>query len=140
MLVRGSFLLNQSAFDNGTGLMGNPPPLYKELKSLDKHINVTFECHRRLMLQHVMEFLIEVVEAGRPSDPHVNVMRGPPVTATPFQIGGNSDTYYVVKSGSSSDGVHDDEYIPETPSDGTQYILPASHRIPNFAKSFINSI
>ncbi|MED6177384.1 hypothetical protein PIB30_097595 [Stylosanthes scabra] len=39
----------------------------------DNHVCVTFGCHRRLIPQHVMDFLVEV--GGRPS--------GPPVAATP---------------------------------------------------------
>ncbi|MED6224674.1 hypothetical protein PIB30_086344 [Stylosanthes scabra] len=38
----------------------------------DEHVCVTFECHRRLMPQHVMDFLVEV--GHNPS--------GPPVAAT----------------------------------------------------------
>ncbi|MED6221227.1 hypothetical protein PIB30_052526 [Stylosanthes scabra] len=42
----------------------------------DEHVRVTFGCHRRLMPQHVMVFLVEV--GGNPS--------GPPVAATPVRI------------------------------------------------------
>ncbi|MED6193634.1 hypothetical protein PIB30_021465 [Stylosanthes scabra] len=42
----------------------------------DKHVCVTFGCHRRLMPQHVMDFLVEV--GGSPC--------GPPVAATPVRI------------------------------------------------------
>ncbi|MED6208427.1 hypothetical protein PIB30_044927, partial [Stylosanthes scabra] len=42
----------------------------------DEHVCVTFGCHRRLMPQHVMDFLVEV--GGNPS--------GPPVAATPVRI------------------------------------------------------
>ncbi|MED6109716.1 hypothetical protein PIB30_036177 [Stylosanthes scabra] len=42
----------------------------------DEHVRVTFGCHRRLMPQHVIDFLVEV---GR-------IPAGPPVTATPVRI------------------------------------------------------
>ncbi|MED6172827.1 hypothetical protein PIB30_053585 [Stylosanthes scabra] len=42
----------------------------------DEHVRVTFECHCRLMPQHVMDFLVEV---GR-------IPAGPPVAATPVRI------------------------------------------------------
>ncbi|MED6196046.1 hypothetical protein PIB30_043639 [Stylosanthes scabra] len=42
----------------------------------DEHVRVTFGCHRRLMPQHVMDFLVEV---GR-------IAAGLPVAATPVQI------------------------------------------------------
>ncbi|MED6162773.1 hypothetical protein PIB30_073692 [Stylosanthes scabra] len=42
----------------------------------DEHVRVTFGCHRRLMPQHVMDFLVEV---GR-------IPAGLPVAATPVRI------------------------------------------------------
>ncbi|MED6151683.1 hypothetical protein PIB30_084729 [Stylosanthes scabra] len=42
----------------------------------DEHVRVTFGCSRRLMPQHVMDFLVEV--GGSPSSP--------PVAATPVRI------------------------------------------------------
>ncbi|MED6165805.1 hypothetical protein PIB30_103120 [Stylosanthes scabra] len=42
----------------------------------DQHVRITFGCHRRLMPQHVMDFLVEV---GR-------IPAGLPVAATPVQI------------------------------------------------------
>ncbi|MED6206863.1 hypothetical protein PIB30_030634 [Stylosanthes scabra] len=42
----------------------------------DEHVCVTFGCHRRLMPQHVMDFLVEV---GR-------ILANPPVAATPVRI------------------------------------------------------
>ncbi|MED6152099.1 hypothetical protein PIB30_088741, partial [Stylosanthes scabra] len=42
----------------------------------DQHVRVTFECHRKLMPQHVMDFLVEV---GR-------IPAGLPVAVTPIRI------------------------------------------------------
>ncbi|MED6218544.1 hypothetical protein PIB30_027618 [Stylosanthes scabra] len=77
----------------------------------DEHVRVTFGCHRRLMPQHVMDFFVEVGEAGSPY--------GPPVAATPVCIA------------ESSEG---GECIPDTPANGgPRYILPAPPPIPRLA-------
>ncbi|MED6131093.1 hypothetical protein PIB30_006714 [Stylosanthes scabra] len=42
----------------------------------DEHVRVTFGCHRRLMPQHVMDFLVQAGER----------LSGPPVAATPVRV------------------------------------------------------
>ncbi|MED6150434.1 hypothetical protein PIB30_072290 [Stylosanthes scabra] len=102
----------------------------------DEHVRVTFGCHRILMPQHVMDFLVEVGKAGSPC--------GPPVAATPVRIAelsmsdteiamdnleSNSD--YDASTGSSSDCQEGGEYILDTPSTGRpHYILPTLPPIP----------
>ncbi|MED6119402.1 hypothetical protein PIB30_011467 [Stylosanthes scabra] len=44
----------------------------------DGHVRVTFGCHRRLMPQDVMDFLVEVGEVGSPC--------ASPIAATPVRI------------------------------------------------------
>ncbi|MED6173888.1 hypothetical protein PIB30_063917 [Stylosanthes scabra] len=64
----------------------------------DEHVRVTFRCHCRLMPQHVMDFLVEVGEAGSPC--------GPPVTATPVCIAKSSvpDTKMAMDNSESDSG------------------------------------
>ncbi|MED6174852.1 hypothetical protein PIB30_072923 [Stylosanthes scabra] len=45
----------------------------------DEHMRVTFECHRRLMAEIIMEFLVVAAEAGSPSVPLPGEPPGPPV-------------------------------------------------------------
>ncbi|MED6139128.1 hypothetical protein PIB30_080967 [Stylosanthes scabra] len=88
----------------------------------DEHIRVTFDfkCHRRLMPQHIMDFSVEVVEVGCPSVPRANEPSGLPFAATPFRFG------------SSFGGLHDDEYISNTPAGRRlRYILLALYPIPS---------
>ncbi|MED6137187.1 hypothetical protein PIB30_062710 [Stylosanthes scabra] len=79
----------------------------------DEHVRVTFGCHRRLMPQHVMDFLVEVDGSTC----------GPPIAATPVCAVGpllpetemavdnsESDSEYSASTGSSSsDGAEDND-------------------------------
>ncbi|MED6184885.1 hypothetical protein PIB30_051767 [Stylosanthes scabra] len=80
----------------------------------DEHVHHTFECHRRLMPQHVMEFLVEVVEASNSNSSYSNMLVGPPVASmlvrvaesnvADMEAGGGmfeSDSDYVGNSNSS---------------------------------------
>ncbi|MED6135692.1 hypothetical protein PIB30_049030 [Stylosanthes scabra] len=78
----------------------------------DEHVRVTFGCHRRLMPQHVMDFLVEV--GGSPS--------GPPVAATPVHITEPS----VPKIEMMMDNSESDTRATRCP----RYILPAPPPIP----------
>ncbi|MED6215817.1 hypothetical protein PIB30_001434 [Stylosanthes scabra] len=103
----------------------------------DEHVCVTFECHRRLMPQYVMDFLVEVGVSTY----------GPPVAATPIRTvepslppeteiavdNSESDSEYSESTGSSSsDGAEGADYIPETTAGAgsSRYILPAPPPIP----------
>ncbi|MED6125832.1 hypothetical protein PIB30_072320 [Stylosanthes scabra] len=101
----------------------------------DEHVRVTFGCHRRLMPQHVMDFLVEV---GRnPS--------GPPVAATPVRIteppapeikaamdnSESDDSDYATSIASSSDAQEGGECGADTRSARCpRYILSAPPPIP----------
>ncbi|MED6217417.1 hypothetical protein PIB30_017477 [Stylosanthes scabra] len=52
----------------------------------DEHVRVTFECHRRLMEETIMELLVVVTEAGGSSIRQPSEPPGPPVHATPLCI------------------------------------------------------
>ncbi|MED6143702.1 hypothetical protein PIB30_008343 [Stylosanthes scabra] len=83
----------------------------------DEHVRVTFGCHRRLMPQYVMDFLVEV--GGSTC--------GPPVAATPVRTiepslpktkmavdNSESGSEYSASTGSSSsDGAEGADCIPE---------------------------
>ncbi|MED6143418.1 hypothetical protein PIB30_005992 [Stylosanthes scabra] len=101
----------------------------------DEHVRVTFGCHRRLMPQYVMDFLVQL--GDRP--------RGPPVAATPMRIAeptmpeadtamdkSDFESDYSVSSGSSSSDYDEgDDCIPETQGSGCpRYILLAPPPIP----------
>ncbi|MED6224804.1 hypothetical protein PIB30_087691 [Stylosanthes scabra] len=101
----------------------------------DDHIRITFGCHRRLMPQHVMNFLVEV--GGSPS--------GPPVAATPVRIpeppapetevamdnSESDDSDYATSTGSSSDVQEGGERGADTPAARCpHYIFPAPPPIP----------
>ncbi|MED6143314.1 hypothetical protein PIB30_005233 [Stylosanthes scabra] len=103
----------------------------------DEHVRVTFGCHRRLMPQYVMDFLVEVGVSTY----------GPPVAATPVRTvepslpsetemaldNSESDSDYSESTGSSSsDGVEGADCIPETTvgAGSSRYILPALPPIP----------
>ncbi|MED6212650.1 hypothetical protein PIB30_085486 [Stylosanthes scabra] len=110
----------------------------------DEHVRVTFECHRRLMAETIMEFLVVVAEASSPSVPQPDEPPGPPIHATPLwvvkpvgegveaEIGSSDfDSDYLGESASSSEGLNDDGCIPDTPSGGRpRYILPLPLPIP----------
>ncbi|MED6181565.1 hypothetical protein PIB30_020486 [Stylosanthes scabra] len=85
----------------------------------DEHVRVTFRCHRRLMPQYVMDFLVEVGVSAQ----------GPPVAATLVRTvapssppeaemsvdNSESDSEYSESTGSSSsDGAEGADCIPET--------------------------
>ncbi|MED6207430.1 hypothetical protein PIB30_035726 [Stylosanthes scabra] len=101
----------------------------------DEHVRVTFGCHRRLIPQYVMDFLVQLGDR-----PH-----GPPVAATPMRIAeptmpeadtvmdkSDSESDYSASSGSSSsDSDEGDDCIPKTQGSGCpRYILPAPPPIP----------
>ncbi|MED6144581.1 hypothetical protein PIB30_017078 [Stylosanthes scabra] len=76
----------------------------------DEDVVVSFGCHRRLMPNHVMNFLVKVGEAGSPS--------GSPVAAAPVRVA-------IPRC---------DECIPDTAATGCPpYILPAPPPIPRLA-------
>ncbi|MED6162983.1 hypothetical protein PIB30_075662 [Stylosanthes scabra] len=82
----------------------------------EEHVRVTFEFHRRLMAETIMEFLVVAADAGSPSTPQPSELPGPPVHATSLCIAepageggaekGNSESIpnYLGESGSSSEG------------------------------------
>ncbi|MED6147587.1 hypothetical protein PIB30_045219 [Stylosanthes scabra] len=103
----------------------------------DEHVRVTFGCHRRLMPQHVMDFLVDV---GR-------IPAGLPVVATPIQIAeppapeneaamGHSeleedDFDYATSTASSSDAQEGVAGGAETQSASCpRHVLPAPPPIP----------
>ncbi|MED6125560.1 hypothetical protein PIB30_069613 [Stylosanthes scabra] len=90
----------------------------------DEHVQVTFECHRRLMAETIMEFLVVADETGSPSVPQSSESPGTPIDVTPLCIAGpvgdgvevelgsfDSDSDYLGESDSSSEGPNGDEYI-----------------------------
>ncbi|XP_057746639.1 uncharacterized protein LOC130965897 [Arachis stenosperma] len=92
----------------------------------DQHVRVMFDLHARLMSQHVMELYATVryvVVGGGPSPSAPKVV---PLEATPIHYAqphdsaddsdSEDDSTYVVGSGSSSDIVSEDEFVPETPN------------------------
>ncbi|MED6187453.1 hypothetical protein PIB30_076580 [Stylosanthes scabra] len=95
----------------------------------DEHVQVTFECHRRLMAETIMEFLVVADEAGSPSVPQSGEPPGQPVHATLLCIAepsgegveaetgsSDSDSNFLEESGSSSEGPGGNECIADTPS------------------------
>ncbi|MED6106076.1 hypothetical protein PIB30_001469 [Stylosanthes scabra] len=82
----------------------------------DKHVRVSFECHRRLTAETIIEFLVVQAEAGNLSVPQPSDLTEPPAHATPLciqepagkgleaEIGSSeADSDYFVESGSSSE-------------------------------------
>ncbi|MED6149186.1 hypothetical protein PIB30_060069 [Stylosanthes scabra] len=72
----------------------------------DEHVRVTFGCHRRLMPQHVMDFLVEV---GR-------IPAGLPVVATPIRIVEPPALETEVAMGHSESEEDDSDYATSTAS------------------------
>ncbi|MED6145015.1 hypothetical protein PIB30_021005 [Stylosanthes scabra] len=113
----------------------------------DEHVRVTFECHRRLMAETIMEFLVVAAEIGTSSVPQSSESLEPPINVTPLCIVGsvgdrveaelgNSDfdSDYLGDSDSSSEWPNDDECILETlVAVRPRYILPPPLPIPSLA-------
>ncbi|MED6174444.1 hypothetical protein PIB30_069039 [Stylosanthes scabra] len=72
----------------------------------DEHVRVTFGCHRRLMPQHVMDFLVEV---GR-------IPAGLLVAATPVRIAESPASETKAAMGHSESEEDDSDYAPSTAS------------------------
>ncbi|QHO51614.1 uncharacterized protein DS421_1g32370 [Arachis hypogaea] len=103
-----------------------------------------FDVHARLMSQHVMELYAAVrnVVVGNgpsPSAPKVVSLEATPIHyAHPHDSADGSDSEgnstYVAGSGSSSDTVSEDEFIPETPSGSVgRFLLPPPLAIPRLS-------
>ncbi|MED6225247.1 hypothetical protein PIB30_091848 [Stylosanthes scabra] len=75
----------------------------------DEHVRVTFGCHRRLMPQHVMDFLVDVgrVPAGLSVAATPVRIAEPPAPETEAAVGylesGEDDSDYATSTASSSD-------------------------------------
>ncbi|RYR74218.1 hypothetical protein Ahy_A02g008850 [Arachis hypogaea] len=92
-----------------------------------------FNVHARLMPQHVMELYavirdVVVGDGPSPSTPEIVSLEATPIHyAQPHDSANEddseSDSTYVAGSGSSSDTVSEDEYVPETPSGGPDNLL-----------------
>ncbi|MED6153350.1 hypothetical protein PIB30_101129 [Stylosanthes scabra] len=54
----------------------------------DEHIRVIFECHRRLMTETIIEFLVVAVETGTSSVPQSSESPRSPIDVTPLCIAG----------------------------------------------------
>ncbi|MED6148230.1 hypothetical protein PIB30_051109 [Stylosanthes scabra] len=72
----------------------------------DEHVRVTFGCHRRLMPQHVMDFLVDV---GR-------IPAGLPVAATPVRIAEPPPPETEAAMGHSESEEDDSDYATSTAS------------------------
>ncbi|MED6136297.1 hypothetical protein PIB30_054734 [Stylosanthes scabra] len=104
-----------------------------------ENVRVTFGCHRRLMPQYVMDFLVEVGEAGSPCGSPVAAalvcIAEPLVSDAEMEMDNSkSDSDYAASFGSSSDCQEGGERILDTSATGhPRYILPALPPIPRLA-------
>ncbi|MED6207728.1 hypothetical protein PIB30_038453 [Stylosanthes scabra] len=101
----------------------------------DEHVRVTFGCHRKLIPQHVMDFLVEV--GGSPSGPlvaatPVQIVEPPALeTEMPMDNSDSDDSDYATSTGSSSDFQEGSECGADTPAARCpRYILLAPPPIP----------
>ncbi|MED6190371.1 hypothetical protein PIB30_105199, partial [Stylosanthes scabra] len=101
----------------------------------DDHVRVTFGCHRRLMPQHIMDFLVEVGRspAGSPVAATLVRIAEPPVPETEAAMNNSKedDSDYATSTASSSDAQEGGECAAETRSASCpRYILPAPPLFP----------
>ncbi|MED6161981.1 hypothetical protein PIB30_066067 [Stylosanthes scabra] len=101
----------------------------------DKHVRITFGCHRRLMPQHVMDFLVEVgrIPASLPVAATLVRIAEPPTPETETAMGHleEDDSDYATSTASSYDAQEGGEGGAETRSASySRYILPAPPPIP----------
>ncbi|MED6141134.1 hypothetical protein PIB30_100331 [Stylosanthes scabra] len=102
----------------------------------DEHVRVTFGCHRRLMPQHVMDFLVEVgrIPAGMPvAATPVRIADPPPETeaAMGYSDSKEDNSDYATSTASSSDAQEGGAGSPETRSASrARHVLPAPPPIP----------
>ncbi|MED6172014.1 hypothetical protein PIB30_046170 [Stylosanthes scabra] len=98
--------------------------------SEDRHVWITFEVHRRIMQDRLMEFLAEVRHVGGSSGfcPYQLPAIPVPINIVPpdYNSGDDSD-YDDESSGHSTD---EDEMVPNTPVGGPRLVLPAPKPIP----------
>ncbi|RYQ97802.1 hypothetical protein Ahy_B08g093879 [Arachis hypogaea] len=110
----------------------------------DQHVRVMFNVHARLIPQHVMELYAAirnvVVSGGLSlSTPEVVPLKAVPIHyAQPYgsadEDNSKGDSTYVAGSRSSSDIASEDEFVPETPSDGVgRFLLSPSLAIPRLS-------
>ncbi|QHN83255.1 uncharacterized protein DS421_20g703140 [Arachis hypogaea] len=110
----------------------------------DQHVRVMFDVHARLMPQHVMELYAVVHDVVVGDGPSLSAPEVVPLEATlihyvqPHDSVDDSDSEgdftYVARSGSSTDTVSEDEFVPETP-DGSigRFLLPLPLAIPRLS-------
>ncbi|MED6203242.1 hypothetical protein PIB30_113589, partial [Stylosanthes scabra] len=108
--------------------------------SEDSHVRMTFEVHKRVMEDKVMEFYAEVRHAGsssRLSHP------GPSTDPAPSHVvaledvamrGDNSGEDSDYEEESSSDSTEEDEEVLDTPVGWTRLVLPPPLPIPDLAQ------
>ncbi|MED6193485.1 hypothetical protein PIB30_019958 [Stylosanthes scabra] len=98
--------------------------------SEDRHVWITFEVHRRIMQDRLMEFLAEVRHVGGSSGfcPYQLPAVPAPINIVPpdYNSGDDSD-YDDESSGHSTD---EDEMVLNTPAGGPRLVIPAPKPIP----------
>ncbi|MED6149387.1 hypothetical protein PIB30_061846 [Stylosanthes scabra] len=101
----------------------------------DEHVRVTFVFHRRLMPQHVMDFLVDVgrIPAAQSVAATTVQIAEPPAPETEAAMGHSEedDSDYATSTASSSDAQEGGDGGAETRSASCpRYILPAPPPIP----------
>ncbi|MED6180153.1 hypothetical protein PIB30_007664 [Stylosanthes scabra] len=99
--------------------------------SEDKHVWITFEVHRRIMQDRLMEFLAEVRHVGRSSGfrPYQLPAVPAPINIVPPIYNSDEDSDYDDES--SGHSTDEDEMVPNTPAaGGPRHVLPAPKPIP----------
>ncbi|MED6208653.1 hypothetical protein PIB30_047246 [Stylosanthes scabra] len=98
--------------------------------SEDKHVWITFEAHRRIMQDRLMEFLAEVRHVGGSSGfcPYQLPAVPAPINIVPPDYNSGDDSDYDDES--SGHSTNEDEMVPNTPAGGPRLMLPAPKPIP----------
>ncbi|MED6106832.1 hypothetical protein PIB30_008219 [Stylosanthes scabra] len=99
--------------------------------SEDRHVWITFEVHRRIMQDRLMEFLAEVRHVGGSSGfrPYKLPAAPAPVNIVPLDYNSDEDSDYDDES--SGHSTDEDEMVPNTPAaGGPRLMFPAPKPIP----------
>ncbi|MED6124767.1 hypothetical protein PIB30_062047 [Stylosanthes scabra] len=98
--------------------------------SEDRHVWITFEVHRRIMQDRLMEFLAEVRHVGGSSGfcPYQLPAVPAPINIVPPDY--NSDDDFDYDDESSGHSTDEDEMVLNTPVGGPRLVLPAPKPIP----------